>query len=185
MAGNGGAVLVFNDKHPISEPDEPSRTIRTNGGRAAQGGSTLRLTPNEDVRSKRDPSTRGPQSERVGDPTRPAATIDAKPSRVGAGEAHVLSWPWLRPATTVTSRDTIPPPGHHPESGSILSVPNAVVLSEVAGAILQGFPGDWHFAGTSKASRWSQIGQAVPPPVAAAIARSIAAQLRARESRAA
>jgi DNA (cytosine-5)-methyltransferase 1 len=110
-----GNVLLLNQRHPISEPDAPARAIKTNGGRAAQGGSTLRLTPPEDLRPKRDPSTRTQQSD-------------------------------------------------------------AVVLSERAAAILQGFPPDWHFAGSSKRSRWEQIGQAVPPPVAHAIARSVAAQ---------
>jgi site-specific DNA-cytosine methylase len=173
-----GNVLLLNRKHPISEPDEPARVITTKGdGRGAQGGTTLRLTRNEDIRPKSDPSTRAPQSERVGDPDRPAATLDARAARVGVGEPKVLAWPWERPSTVITSRDTIAPPGHHPESGSILSLPDAVVLSELAGALLQGFPPGWIFAGKSKRARWEQIGMAVPIPLAHAIGRSVAEQL--------
>ena len=52
-------------------------------------------------------------------------------------------------------------------------LPNAMQLSTQAGAILQGFPADWHFAGNSKAARWRQIGNAMPPGVAAAVARAV------------
>jgi len=51
---------------------------------------------------------------------------------------------------------------------------NAIKLSERAGLILQGFPDGWHVAGKTKRSRWSQIGQAMPPPLAHAVATSIA-----------
>jgi DNA (cytosine-5)-methyltransferase 1 len=54
-----------------------------------------------------------------------------------------------------------------------MSDANAIKLSERAAAILQGFPEDWHFAGKTKASRWSQIGMAMPPGLAEPVARSI------------
>ncbi|MFG2938472.1 DNA cytosine methyltransferase [Streptomyces sp. NPDC048282] len=44
-------------------------------------------------------------------------------------------------------------------------------------AILQGFPADWQFAG-SRTARYRQIGNAFPPPVAQAVASSIADALR-------
>lgn len=40
----------------------------------------------------------------------------------------------------------------------------------------------WHFAGATKRARWSQIGQAMPPPLAEAVARSIARALRGRSA---
>ncbi|WP_441250940.1 DNA cytosine methyltransferase [Kitasatospora sp. McL0602] len=43
-------------------------------------------------------------------------------------------------------------------------------------AVLQGFPADWHFVGT-KTSRYRQIGNAFPPPVAKAVGACIAAAL--------
>lgn len=90
----------------------------------------------------------------------------------------ILAWPWPRPATTVTCRAGLPPPGHHPESGSIMfPMPGTIKLSERAAAILQGFPESWHFAGKTKRARWAQIGMAMPPPFAEAVARSIASRV--------
>ncbi|MEU8119928.1 DNA cytosine methyltransferase [Spirillospora sp. NPDC049024] len=43
-------------------------------------------------------------------------------------------------------------------------------------ALLQGFPSDWKIAGR-KTSRYRQVGHAIPPPLAAAVGRSIAAVL--------
>ncbi len=45
-------------------------------------------------------------------------------------------------------------------------------------ARVQGFPDDWHFAG-GKTQAYRQIGNAFPPPVAEAVARSIAKHLNA------
>ena len=62
-----------------------------------------------------------------------------------------------------------------------MSLPDAIILSELAATILQGFPPDWIFAGRTKKTRWGQIGQAMPPPLANAVATSVAEQLRATE----
>lgn len=116
-------------------------------------------------------------------------------------------WPWERPATTVTKEDRLARPGHHdpnvpgdqfanwmderpsttvmagdpttggPGHGSINKRPGAVVLSEKAATIIQGFPEDWVFEGKTKAARWSQIGQAMPPALAQAVATSVLAWL--------
>ncbi|GGO64370.1 cytosine-specific methyltransferase [Nonomuraea cavernae] len=45
-------------------------------------------------------------------------------------------------------------------------------------ALLQGFPPEWEFIGR-KTARYRQVGNAFPPPVAAAVAEQIAAALRA------
>jgi site-specific DNA-cytosine methylase len=127
---------------------------------------------------KRPPSTQGPQSSRTIDPSNPSTTIQARTDRVGSG-SPVLEWPWERPSTTVTSRPGLPPPGHHDESFAIMSLPDAIILSELAATILQGFPQGWVFAGKTKLARWSQIGQAMPPPLAHAVAASVAEQMRA------
>jgi DNA (cytosine-5)-methyltransferase 1 len=50
---------------------------------------------------------------------------------------------------------------------------NAIVLSERAAAILQGFPESWQFCGRTKRTRWSQIGQGMCPPMAHAVGNSI------------
>lgn len=108
----------------------------------------------------------------------PSFTVTTKGD--GRGGACVLEWPWDRPATTVSCDDRIGPPEHH--EGSFLSATNAIRLSEKAAAILQGFPSGWHFCGKTKRSRWSQIGQAMPPPLAEAVGRSIARALRRKEN---
>lgn len=51
-----------------------------------------------------------------------------------------------------------------------------VLLSERAAAILQGFPESWVFVGRTKKARWSQIGQAMPPALAEAVARAVVEQ---------
>src|SRR5687767_2340693 len=129
------------------------------------------------TRKKRPPSNQGPQSSRTIAPTKPSTTIQARPDRVGSG-SPVLEWPWERPSTTVTSRPGLPPPGHHDEDFAIMSLPDAIILSELAATILQGFPPSWVFAGRTKTARWSQIGQAMPPPLAHAVALSVVEQLR-------
>lgn len=50
-------------------------------------------------------------------------------------------------------------------------------LTVQMGAVLQGFPENWKFAG-GKTAAWRQVGNAFPPPVAKAVGRKIAAALR-------
>lgn len=111
-------------------------------------------------------------------PDRPARTVVR--SRQTGGQ--IIEWPWDRPATTVCCDERLSPAGRHDTTGW-MSSPNVVVLSERAAAILQGFPEGWHFAGRTKAARWSQIGQAMPPPLAHAVATSIRAQMESSERR--
>lgn len=47
------------------------------------------------------------------------------------------------------------------------------MLSEAAAARLQAFPDGWVFSGLTKRARWSMLGQAMPPPLAYAVARQI------------
>ena len=151
--GQGAQVLLLAEptsKHPAATPDEPSPTIRAGGGGR-------------------------PQSSRVMVADRPATTVQARTDRKGAG-SPVLEWPWDRPATTVYDDPRLGPVGHH--DPSFMSRPDAIILSERAAAILQGFPddGSWVFCGKTKKARWSQIGQAMPPPFAEAVARSVVKQ---------
>jgi site-specific DNA-cytosine methylase len=69
-------------------------------------------------------------------------------------------------------------PGEHTAENAQRG-PNAIKLSERAAAILQGFPETWVFAGATKRARWSQIGQAMPPPLAEAVARRLVVQMAA------
>lgn len=108
----------------------------------------------------------------------PAHTICARADgSVGGG--NVLEWPWDRPSTTVTTIATIAQPGRTGRGNKAKPYhsANAIVLSERARLRLQGFPDGWTLVGKTSGSRSSQIGQANPPPLSAAIARSIAAWL--------
>jgi len=151
-----GNVLLLNDKHPISTADQPSRTITAKGdGRGAQGGCVLEW-PWE----------------------RPATTIAADERLAAPGhhsrQHEKAQWPWDRPATTVRARDELAPAGRNGRgTGAVSQSHGAIRLSELAAAILQGFPYGTTFAGRTKKSRWSQIGQALPPQVGEALGAAL------------
>jgi site-specific DNA-cytosine methylase len=161
-----GSVLLLSSKHPVSDADQPAMTLR-----ASDGGGTKRVM-----------RIRTPQSKRIGKADAPAKTLDARPARAGMGDNSTLEWPWDRPATVVQADDRLALPGHHDENwdGGLRPVEGAVVLSEKAAAILQGFPESWVFSGKTKKIRWGQIGQAMPP----ALAHAVAAQVKAQRERA-
>ena len=178
--GQSANVLQFTDNHRPSYADEPAMVVRAgDGGGAVRAMVLEHETTIAPKRGRLRDRGRTGQGNRVGSRDEPRATVTAKASRVGAGAAHVLAWPWDRPSTTVQADDRLAPPGHHDETYATRSLPNAVVLSEKAAAVLQGFPPGWLFVGDTKKKRFSQIGQAFPPAVCAAVARSILAQLEA------
>ncbi len=169
--------LLMNTKHPINVLDQPSMTICTKGNmQGGQGASVLALAEPPPHR-KRPPSTKGAQWSRVHSPDSPAPTVLTDIDRK-TGNGVKLEWPWDRPATTVFAEARIPPPGHHGKLvGGIMSQPNAVLLSERAAKILQGLPETWVLAGKTKRSRWSMLGQLMPPPLAEAVACSVREQM--------
>lgn len=178
--GHSAPQIVINtsSKHPPSQLDEPAMTSTLRGGSGGGSNRALQLdgdSPRKGGSRKRDHG-RVAQGNRVGNPDLSAATIVAKAPRVGGGGDKVLAWPWDRPATTVHADDRLSPPGHHDESFAVRSLPNAIVISELAATILQGFPEDWTFIGKSKDARFSQLGQAMPIPLAHAVAESVVAQ---------
>jgi DNA (cytosine-5)-methyltransferase 1 len=117
----------------------------------------------------------GKQKGSVADrPARVVGTSNLSDGNVLTYDQHHPDWPWTRPAMRIQRDDRIAPAGHHGESQ-----PDAVILSERAAAILQGFPDTWVFSGTTKRVRWSQLGQAMPPPLAEAVARAVVSQDRA------
>lgn len=111
----------------------------------------------------------------LSDAGRPARTVTSLEGGGAKGSVLVseraMAWPWARPATTVTQDARIPSAGHHDERGSYQS--EGVLLGPMARAALQGFPPEWHFAGRTKRAVDSQIGQAMPPPLAEAVARAV------------
>lgn len=97
-----------------------------------------------------------------------------EPAPVVTGQAGCKapwSWVWERPATTVMGDPRVfPPGGHHPEAGDPSWSTHAIVVELWELGVLQGFPTDfpWHLAGT-KTAQATIIGNAVPPPMAAAV----------------
>lgn len=157
---------------------------RTRAGKKARGSCIDE--PSAVIRAREDCPMDLRDRHPCCEPDKPAHVVPS--SMPGNGGAVMLAdpeikWPWDVPSTTVCSDDRIPPPGGHPHEGSILSVPNAVVLSERAAAILQGFPEAWLFSGATKKARWSQLGQAMPPALAHAVATSVRAQLESSWAR--
>ncbi|HEY4119740.1 MAG TPA: DNA cytosine methyltransferase [Byssovorax sp.] len=167
--------------------DRPSTTVLADPRIPPPGhhGGSFLSAVGSTPRKKRDPSTRGPQWNRCSSADAPAPTVltDTDAARTSSPK---LEWPWPRPATTICGGiNKISPAGEKsgffgPQGERTGQFgPNAIVLSERAAAILQGFPETWKFAGKTKTSRWAQIGMAMPPPLAEAVARSILAQMRA------
>lgn len=179
-----GNTLAMPTRHnaPVhtSELDAPAPTLGAKY--RGQGAQVLQLSEStSELPARRTP--RVPQSERFMSADAPALTVQAREDRAGRG-SPVLEWPWDRPATCVTARPGLAPPGHHDEGFAVMSLPDAIILSERAAAILQGFPEGWVFAGETKKARWSQIGQAMPPALAEAVARSLVAQDEAARAQA-
>lgn len=135
-------------------PEEPARTLSTRA-RKGQGDSHLLL------RNKHP----------VSRPDEPGYVVSSQNRPHNGG--NCLEWPWDRPSTSVAADPLISQPGKHVH----VREPNAVVLSQTARLILQGFPESWTVCGKTKTSRDSQIGQAMPPPLAEAVARAILAVL--------
>ncbi|MBB4893502.1 DNA (cytosine-5)-methyltransferase 1 [Streptomyces olivoverticillatus] len=80
-----------------------------------------------------------------------------------------VEWVQQRPATTVCATDRIAPPGHRdrsPQGQSQFASPETVRITQAEAAVLQSFPADYPWQGT-KTKQFEQIGNAVPPLLAA------------------
>jgi site-specific DNA-cytosine methylase len=147
----GAGQINLNPKHPPNDPDKPSPTIAAKS--RMQSGEVMELTAPVAERAKRTPSTQGEQWSRVHTPDAPAPTVLTDTDRK-TGNGVKLEWPWDRPSTTVQRDERIAPPGHKPENwGALISGPDAIVLSERAAAILQGFPDGCRCEGESWAKQ--------------------------------
>jgi len=95
----------------------------------------------------------------------PDMVRDCHKSVDGFRDVYGRLW-WDRPSVSITARCRTPSCGRftHPEQHRGLSVREA--------ALLQSFPGDWIFEGPFD-DKFKQIGNAVPPLLAKAIAESI------------
>lgn len=115
--------------------------------------------------------------------SRPAPTLTGK-----SGEQWNLhpEWAMRRPATTVAGDSRVWPPGHKVNASDRERLgaeeadrrygdragTEAVKLEVAEGLALQGFRTSYPVQGT-KSKAWEQVGNAVPPPLAAAIVRHL------------
>jgi DNA (cytosine-5)-methyltransferase 1 len=83
---------------------------------------------------------------------------------------EVPAWTRSRPATTLLGDPRVTAPGSWPRCGRRAAIVRGrpVRVSVEQAAILQGFPHDYPWQG-SRSQRFEQIGNAVPPPVAARV----------------
>lgn len=95
----------------------------------------------------------------------PSMVLDCHKSVDGFRDVYGRLW-WDRPAVSITARCRTPSCGRftHPEQHRGLSVREA--------ALLQSFPADWFFEGPFD-DKFKQIGNAVPPLFAKAVAESL------------
>lgn len=123
------------------------------------------LTTNTRLWSFRQARDSGPGADREPrDATEPSYTIRASGS--GSNPAGVR-WVHERPATTVVGSfrpDVIAGPGHHDTSRQ--DAPGSVRVTVQEAAILQSFPADYPWQG-SRTRQYEQVGNAIPPPLAA------------------
>ncbi len=102
-------------------------------------------------------------------------TIDAPAPALTAKSGG--QWCWDRPATTVVGSfcpDVIAGPGYRgPGDGPRQNAPGSVKITIEDALVLQSFSRDWPLQGT-KTSKFRQVGNAVPPLLAAAVLGSVA-----------
>ena len=85
----------------------------------------------------------------------------------------MAQWVWERPSTTVCGDPRVAFPGHHDEEHRSFSKDDGAIRITVAEALTpQGFRPDYPVQGT-KTKQFEQVGNAVPPPLAAAVVRTL------------
>jgi DNA (cytosine-5)-methyltransferase 1 len=99
-------------------------------------------------------------------------TDEPAPTMAFGNNSARVEWVQERPATTVCATDRIAPPGHrdrNPGGESQFASPDTVRITQAEAAVLQSFRPDYPWQGT-KTKQFEQIGNAVPPLLAAHIA---------------
>jgi DNA (cytosine-5)-methyltransferase 1 len=152
---------------PLSDP-APTVDTAAGGWKVREGDG-----PHYNSRSQKDGRTGKPNRQRAAG--EPAPTI--------AGESRNDSWVHDRPATTVACDPRVHPPGHKKNADDEAAGrdeydgragENAIRVTPEEAAALQSFPPDYPFQGT-RTKVFEQIGNAIPPLLALAILREVAA----------
>jgi DNA (cytosine-5)-methyltransferase 1 len=113
----------------------------------------------------------GHDYEREG--VRPAPSVTSRADR----------WTLQRPATTVQADPRIARPGHKGDwqPGKSIQFDGGVKVTLEQAATLQAFPPAWPWRGT-KTQRFTQVGNAIPPPLAAAIVATASTRTAHKEA---
>lgn len=107
--------------------------------------------------------SRGRRDSKV--PVAPVAAERPAPTLTGqAGN----QWVFHRPVTTVAGDPRISRPGHRDRAGGERQHAESLRVGITEAAILQGFPPDYPWHG-GKGKQFEQVGNAFPPPLAAAV----------------
>ena len=109
---------------------------------------------------------RGPRGSRV--PVALVAADRPAPTLTSQGKP---AWVHGRPATTLAGDPRIAAPGHRDRAGGERQHDQSIRIAVAEAAILQSFPADYPWQG-NKTAQFLQVGNAVPPRLAAAIVRA-------------
>lgn len=142
-------------------------TVNTRGDRKTPGGNDF---PADGPFWALTEKTRSWALRNGNQPNAAIRTADEPaPTMAFGNNAARIEWVQQRPATTVCATDRIAPPGHRdrsPNGESQYASPDTVRITVAEAAVLQSFPADYPFQGT-KTKRFQQVGNAVPPLLAA------------------
>lgn len=141
-----------NDTRPA--PTATGGGTSSGGGVEVFAGSYARAAALNTNRDQREDGSR-----QVVTIDRPAPTFTVK----SGGQ-----WTRSRPATTVAADPRVPAPGHRDRAGGERQHAESIRVSVTEAAVLQGFRPDYPWQGT-RTSQYTQLGNAVPPPLAAAV----------------
>lgn len=99
--------------------------------------------------------------------------VERRNDQSGSSEVDP-EWPLHRPATTIATRDLVADPGANANrfNGAEKSRNDGYKITEEEAGVLQSFPWDYPWQG-NRSKRFEQIGNAVPPGLAAAILREV------------
>lgn len=161
---------------PLDPRQVPSPTLT---GAAIGKGIWVVRTGTNSMKHSRDPEETVVYERDV---TEPAPTIDTKAigawkiernDQTGTDEID-RDWPLHRPATTIASRDLVADPGANANrfNGAEKSRNDGIKITEEDALILQSFRPDYPLQG-SRSKRFEQVGNAVPPVLAAAVLRGL------------